>query len=96
MQTGASGLLDLRVRMHESGTSAEVRFRDEQGHEHRVALVARAGGGALLGCVARRYEAVLLALGQELWPSRAPQRSGVYEVGSGDRTPWGRVPPTAP
>ena len=95
MQTGAT-VLDLRVQMHESGTSAEVRFRDEQGQEHRVALVARAGGGALVGCVARRYEAALLALGQELWPSRAPQRSGVYEVGSGELTPWGRLARTAP
>jgi hypothetical protein len=77
MRMVANRVLDLRVRMHESGTSAEVRFRDEHGQEHRVALVARSGGGALFGCVAKRYEAPLLALGQELWPSGAPERDAV-------------------
>jgi hypothetical protein len=78
-------VIELRVRMHESGTSAVVSFQDEAGRPHRVSLVARAGGGALTSGVPKRYEAALQALGLELWPrgAAAQRPSGVYATGAG-------------
>jgi hypothetical protein len=74
--------LEVRVGMHESGTSAVGVFVDDRGREQRVSLVARQGGGALTTCVPKRYEEAMRALGQMLWPDSqwAHRRSGAFRV----------------
>ena len=74
--------LEMRVGMHESGTSAVANFVDDRGREQRVALVARQGGGALTTCVPKRYEEAMKTLGQMLWPDGqwAQRRPGVYRA----------------
>jgi hypothetical protein len=74
--------LEMRVGVHESGTSAVANFVDDRGREQRVSLVARQGGGALTTCVPKRYEEAMKTLGQMLWPDSgwAHRRSGVYRV----------------
>lgn len=72
----------VRVRMHESGTSAAAMFVDEQGRTQRVSLIARRGGGALTTSVAKRYEPAVQELGLVLWPLSEwrPRPSGIYRV----------------
>ncbi len=79
-----ANLGEVRIRMHESRTSAVISFTDERGSEQRVSLIARSGGGALTGCVGKRYVEALQILGYELWPPVPPalRRSGVFKVGS--------------
>jgi hypothetical protein len=74
--------LEVKVGMHESGTSAVGVYVDDRGREQRVSLVARQGGGALTTCVPKRYEEAMKTLGQMLWPDSewARRRSGVFRV----------------
>jgi hypothetical protein len=74
--------LEVRVAMHESGTSAVANFIDDRGCEQRVSLVARQGGGALTTSVLKRYEEPLKRLGQMIWPdSQWPyRRAGMYRI----------------
>jgi hypothetical protein len=76
--------VSFRVWMHESGTSAVAWFVDEHARQRRVALIARAGGGALTTIVPKQYEPTMQALGYRLWPrteSTSPP-SGVHRIPS--------------
>jgi hypothetical protein len=74
--------LEVRVWMHESATSAVARFVDDRRCNQRVAMIARAGGGALTTMVPKQYAAAMQALGYRLWPSAesVPSPSGLYRV----------------
>jgi hypothetical protein len=73
--------VEVRVWMHESGTSAVAWFVDERACERRVAMIARPGGGALTTIVPKPYEPAMQALGYRLWPSaESGPRSGVHVI----------------